>query len=263
MRFDLDEILIDDILFHMENQEGDFLLDVQEGRVIDLSDETMEDDEENNSERYITLPEWSPNDGYRLMEKFAAGLKSPVVRQELSAALNRNKGVFRAYRDVLGQYPEIGKQWFKYKEQQMTNEVIAWYNSKREEWGLKPFGSEPEDNFLLVLEDFVTKEQLTENKEQVIINFTSETAAGDTVGNISAELVDGVLHIRTLEVKPEYQGMGIGKTLLAKLLEKADKKKVDVTIDLPVEADFFSRSLYLEEFKPCFQRFIRKPSRIL
>jgi hypothetical protein len=46
------------------------------------------------------------------MEKFTAGLNNPVARQELTAALNKNKGVFRAFRDVLEQYPEVEKIWF-------------------------------------------------------------------------------------------------------------------------------------------------------
>ncbi|MDR2730070.1 MAG: GNAT family N-acetyltransferase, partial [Treponema sp.] len=58
------------------------------------------------------LPQWGPKDGYRLMEKFTAGLNNPVARQELTAALNKNKGVFRAFRDVLEQYPEVEKIWF-------------------------------------------------------------------------------------------------------------------------------------------------------
>jgi hypothetical protein len=52
--------------------------------------------------------------------------------------------------------------------------------------------------------------------------------------------------------------MGIGKTLLSKLLEKADTLNLDVTIDLPTDFEYFSRSLYLENFKPTMQRFIRK-----
>ena len=124
MRFELDNILIDDIIFHMENQDGDFVLDSQAGCVVDLFSNEYEDDPDTESERYIALPYWSSNDGYRLMEKFAGGLKNPVVRQELSNALNRNKGVFRAFRDVLEQYPETEKLWFNYKEREMKNEVI-------------------------------------------------------------------------------------------------------------------------------------------
>ncbi|MDR2730071.1 MAG: GNAT family N-acetyltransferase [Treponema sp.] len=132
----------------------------------------------------------------------------------------------------------------------MKSQIIGWYNALREEWGLEPVGIEPEDTYHLVLEDFIFKEN----------NFTitAENANGELTGQISARAEDKILHIDKLEVNPEYRGMGLGKTLLAKLLEKADKQQLDVTIDVPSDTDFFSRSLLLENFKPSMRRFIRK-----
>jgi len=256
MKFELDNILIDEIVFFMENQDGDFLFDLQELHVVDIhNNDYIDEPDYSDEQRFITLPSWDSNDGFRLMEKFTSGLKNPVVRQELSAALDRNKGVFRAFRDILRQYPETEKQWFNYKEQEMKNEVVNWYNALREEWGLQPIGFEPEDNSSLVLEDFVIRKGVNE------YSLVSETASGDSAGCISADFDPEnktILHINYLEVNPNYRGMGLGKTLLAKLLEKADKNNLDVTIDLPAETDFFSRSLLLENFKPYTQRFIRK-----
>jgi len=278
MHFELDKILLDDILFHMENQEGDFLLDSKKGIIIDLINSETPDKTDQEEGRFIRLPDWKPANGYRLMERFTAGLKNPVLREELSSALNRNRGVFRAFRDALSQYPESEKQWFSFKEQQMKNEAIIWYNSLREEWGLEPIGLEPEDNMAVVLEDFVISEQLTGNNEELTVNkeqlaesnrtfgseqrtkiiFTAETAAGESVGEITAAINDSLLCITLFEVKPEYRGMGIGKTLLAKMLEKADAQGLDVQIDLPAESEFFARALLLEEFKPVMQRFVRE-----
>jgi len=265
MRFELDKMLIDDILFYMENQDGAFLLDTQEGHVVDMNNYGDDFDEEPDFEdngRFIGLPDWSSADGYRLMEHFAAGLKNPVLREELSNALNRNRGVFRAFRDVLSQYPDTEKQWYNFKDNEMKNEVIEWYNSLREEWGLEPIGSEPEDNTALVLEDFVIKEQEAENREQEAEKcdfcFAAETAGGELAGTVSAKINGDCLQINTLEVKPEFRGMGIGKTLLAKMVEKAETQKLEVLIDLPLEFDFFSRALHLENFEPCMRRFIRK-----
>jgi len=253
MRFELDNTLIDDILFYMENQDGEFLLDTHEGFVVDINfNEFMEEPDYDDDERYISLPQWEPKDGYRLMEKFAASLKNPVVRNELSGSLNRNRGVFRAFRDVLEQYPDTEKMWYRFKEQKMKIEVISWYNALREEWGLEPIGVEPEDTSSLILEDFTIK-----NKDGDFY-FIAESADGETAGSINAVFNGTTLQINSLEVKNEYRGMGIGKTLLSKLIEKADEKNLDVSIDLPSETDFFSRSLLLENFKPLMQRFIRK-----
>jgi ribosomal protein S18 acetylase RimI-like enzyme len=257
MRFELDNTLIDDILFYMENQDGDFLLDTQKPCVIDINNNDYDEDTDYNDDRFISIPDWGPGDGYRLMEKFAANLKNPLIRKELSDALNRNKGVFRAFRDILEQYRETEKMWFAYKEKEMKKEIILWYNSLREEWGLEPIGSEPEDTTSLVFEDFVIKEQLADNSERSAVSFTAETADGDLAGLVKAKLDGSILCINVLEVKPEYRGMGLGKTLLSKLLEKADAQKLDVSIDLPCDAGYFARSLLLENFKPVTQRFIR------
>ena len=291
MQFELDNVLIEDILFHMENQDGEFLLDTQEGVVVNTNDDFFDDDEDadySDDERYISLPEWGSPDGYRLMETFASSLKNPVLRQELDLALNRNKGVFRAFKNVLEQYPETEKMWFKYKEQKMKEEVIAWYNSLREEWGLEPVGSEPEDTSSLVLEDFILRNGNNSDSENVLalhklcikekedhvsdifekLNpsefpgdycYVAESASGDFAGYIYAvKDITSSLHINALEVIPEYRGMGLGKTLLSKLLEKAESRDLTITIDLPASADFFSRSLHLEGFKPAVQRFALK-----
>jgi GNAT superfamily N-acetyltransferase len=270
----------------MENQDGEFLLDTQKIIVVDIHNNDYKDKVDFNDERrFISLPQWSSSEGYRLMETFAAKLKNPVVRQELSAALNRNKGVFRSFRNVLEQYPETEKMWFNFKKQKMKDEVAAWYNSLREEWGLEPVGIEPEDNSSLVLEDFTLREGKTsdyenaadlhklcieEREDKTLSTLFEETnpfvfpgdlcvivenPAGDFCGFISA-VKDSNLHLRIcqLEVKSEYRGMGLGKILLAKLLEKTGEK--NITIDLPENLSFFSRSLHLENFKPLSQRFV-------
>jgi ribosomal protein S18 acetylase RimI-like enzyme len=160
MKFDLTNALIDEILFFMEDQEGSFSLDTVEGIVtggldgLDPLDDDFEDDDGEDGERYIDLPDWDSSDGFRLMERYAAGLRNPVIREELSSALSRGKGVFRAFKDTLSRHPEAEKLWFSFKEKEMKREIIRWYNGLREEWGLEQIGSEPEETDDLVLEDF-------------------------------------------------------------------------------------------------------------
>jgi ribosomal protein S18 acetylase RimI-like enzyme len=289
MRFELDNALMDEILFYMENQDGEFLLDTSEGRIIDINNNDFDEEPDyNDNERFIALPKWSPRDGFRLMEKFTAGLKNPVLRHELSLALSRNKGVFRFFKNVLEQYPETEKLWFSYKDREMKREVTAWYNALREEWGLEPIGGEPEDTSSLILEDFILREGNNTDREKAQalrelcveeredkeisavyesmnpfvfpgdLCFAAESANGDFCGYISA-VKDAplILRICALEVKGEYRALGLGKALLSKLLEKADERKFTVTIDLPADTEYFSRTLRLEEFKPCVQRFVR------
>jgi GNAT superfamily N-acetyltransferase len=155
MQFELTNTLMDEILFFMEDQDGEFYLDTQEGIVVNKdSDDFNEEDFDADDTRYISLPDWGPSDGFRLMERFAAGLHNALIREELSAALDRGRGVFRAFKDTLSQYPEAEKLWYAYKDSEMKREVISWYNSLRESWGLELIGEEPEDIVSLVLEDF-------------------------------------------------------------------------------------------------------------
>jgi GNAT superfamily N-acetyltransferase len=286
VRFELDKILTDEILFYMENQNGEFLLDTQEAKVINIDNYNLDDEPDFEDEsRYISLPEWDSNDGFRLMEKFAVELKNPVVRHELSAALNIKRGVFRSFKNILDQYPETEKLWYAFKNQKMKDEVIVWYNGLREEWGLEPVGGEPEDISSIILEDFIFREGkesdapdisalhklcIQELNERTLADIleakypsdflgdvclAAETISGDFCGFICAVKNEAYLQILRLEVKPEYRGMGIGKTLLAKLLEKAEGQAV--TFDLPAGYEYFSRTLHIENFKPTVQRFLK------
>ena len=160
MKFELTEALIDEILFFMEDQEGDFMLDTVEGIVAggldgpDFFDEDLDDEDGEGGERYISLPEWDSSDGFRLMERFAASFRNPMVREELSSALSQGRGVFRAFKNVLVRHPEVEKLWYSFKDKEMKREVVRWYNGLREEWGLEQIGIEPEDTDDLVTEDF-------------------------------------------------------------------------------------------------------------
>jgi ribosomal protein S18 acetylase RimI-like enzyme len=139
---------------------GEFALDTVEGVVTgglddpEFTGEDLDDDDGEGGERFISLPEWDSAAGFRLMERFAAGFRNPIVRDELTSALSLGRGGFRAFKDTLGRHPEAEKLWFSYKDKEMKREIIRWYNGLREEWGIEKIGMEPEDTDDLVLEDF-------------------------------------------------------------------------------------------------------------
>jgi ribosomal protein S18 acetylase RimI-like enzyme len=164
MQFELSEALIKDLLFSMEDQMGTFVLDTQEGVIIGGVDEEL-DRTKQNADRYISLPDWGSADGFRLMEHFAAGLRNPAIRDDLTGALNRGKGVFRAFKDGISRYPETEKLWFSFKERGMRREILRWYNGLREEWGLERIGGEPEETGDLVLEDFRFRPSRDDDRE--------------------------------------------------------------------------------------------------
>ena len=267
MQFELTEALIDDILFSMEDQKGEFFLDTVESMVAGGAEE--DDDDGLGGKRYVSLPEWDSASGFRLMERFAAGCRNPLVRQELSDALGRGRGVFRAFKDVLGRHGEAEKLWFSYKEKEMRREITRWYNGLREEWGLEKIGEEPEDTGDLVLEDFhfrsFQKEDMIQAEElhrqcleefgktlietgagssagvlleqsQIFHNLmdssfrmglVAEAGNGEFAGYISGTEKDTSYYIQRLELKAEFRGFGLGETLLVKFLETLDPNKVN------------------------------------
>jgi len=281
MQFELSSALIDDILFFMEDQEGEFFVDTQEGFVINADDDEFDDDADEG--RYISLPEWDSSEGFRMMEHFTATLRNALVREELSTALDRGRGVFRAFKNTLSRYPETEKLWYAYKEREMKRVVIDWYNALRESWGLELIGEEPEDIEVLALEDFSFREGQAEDKphaeklhkscmgeydgavlncEWVFpgdISFVAQSTGGEFAGYLCARRVsDALLRVCALETEQEYRGLGLGKALIARLLEKADSLNItNVIIDLPAGQEFFSRVLLRESFKPCVTRYFR------
>jgi GNAT superfamily N-acetyltransferase len=298
MRFELTEALIDNILFSMEDQDGVFVLDTREGILTGEDDwgfgETEKNDED--GDRFIALPSWSPSDGYQLMEKFTAALKNTVIRKRLTSALDRGKGVFRAFKDVLSSYPEVEQLWFSFKEREMRRVILDWYNACREEWGLARLGDEPEETEDLVLEDFrfrppenrdgaaiatlrqfcleeliaAAQEEGLGDRPSFIAGWAerpgqaepllvAESGAGEFAGYAAAAQQGDTLCITNLEVKAEYRGLGLGEMILTRLLETAVvKKAVHVVVELPQTAGNFSRVLLRSSFVPFSASYVLK-----
>jgi ribosomal protein S18 acetylase RimI-like enzyme len=288
MQFELTDALIDDIVFTMEDQNGIFFVDTYEGGVVGEDEFELGELEAAEEDRYIGIPDWDSSEGFRLMEQFAAGFKNKLVRSKLSAALNRGKGVFRAFKDTLAAHPEAEKLWFAYKDSEMKRAVIRWYNALREEWGLALIGEEPEETDDLLQEDFRFRATIPEDadkaaelhrlclEEGTLLSKTlvpspswsfpgsralvAETAGGDFAGYISGAFAgnaSGALEITALEVRPEYRGLGIGEGLLARFTEDAPGAS-EICIDLPQGADSFARALLRESFSPIRTRYRRR-----
>lgn len=141
MQFDLTPEVLDRIIFAMEDQTEEHVLDPASGEVLVRPPGSTSRDE-----GLVALPEWTPVHGYQLMERFAAGLRNPLLREEVRSALGAGKGVFRAFKDALRKRPEIEKRWYLYKEREMRRVVTDWYNQARELQGLERLSLEPADD---------------------------------------------------------------------------------------------------------------------
>jgi GNAT superfamily N-acetyltransferase len=272
----------------MEDQKGEFYVDTQDGVVAGgLDDDIEEFAGDTEDDRYIPLPEWDSSEGFRLMERFAAGFRNPPIQEKLTAALDRGRGVFRAFKDVLSAHPEAEQLWFGFKEREMRRVIMIWYNGLREEWGLGRIGSEPEETEDLVLEDFRFREAKEKDTPAAValhalctgefresldagtsgmeglapvlsgqVALVAETGNGDFAGYIASRTEDRALHITALEVEPEYRGLGLGEALLARMLGTLDTREIaEVFIDLPEGIEGFSRVLIREAFEPFTTRY--------
>lgn len=280
--------LMDDILFSMEDQEGEFYIDTWEGVVVgglDFDESDLwedSDDTEVDEGRLIDLPEWDSSDGFRLMERFAAASHNPLIREQLTQALNCGKGVFRAFKNILNRYPETEKLWFAYKEQEMKKDILRWYNGLREEWGLEKIGVEPEETGDLVQEDFRFRDYkktdvfLVEALNMFCLReagaaggstnkpvldspgsmaLVAESGGDEFAGYIYAVKEGESLYIKNLEVEAEYRGLGIGEALLVHLLGKTPAETKHVYLDLPSSAGGFAQVLAREGFEPYMVRY--------
>lgn len=269
MAFELTNEIVDQIIFGMENQEHDFVVDVHTGHVARL--EEMGSDTETEP-----IPQWHSVDGYNLMERFVADLRNPVVREELRAILATGRGVFRSFKDTLKEHPEVERLWFRFKEREMRRVVYEWYNALRDRWGLErvPMDLETEtDN--LILADFTferdtlsheqareyahdareevlgqlsidVERKLMEDLEKIDDNAELHTVSAATPEDEIVGVAGAVVHrdksppvgvMNVLFVEPEYRGLGLARELLNRVCGILDESGVPtVHIELPGEA---------------------------
>ncbi len=150
-QFKLSPELVDQIIFAMENQNETFLLDTTRMLIVPESGTVPTDD-------LIPLPSWKPSDGYQLMDSFTGILKNPIYRERLRHILNTGRGVFRGFKNVIKERPDLEKAWFAHKDREMKKRVRNWYAELCDYWGVESMGEEPEETEDLFLDDFTMEE---------------------------------------------------------------------------------------------------------
>ncbi|ULQ59006.1 GNAT family N-acetyltransferase [Brucepastera parasyntrophica] len=151
MQFDLTPEITDEIVFAMEDQSGVFLFDSVDLICILASEVavSMKDD------RYYAIPEWDSAQGFRIMERFVARAHNPVIQDKLRSVLASGRGVFRNFKNILREHPEIEQLWFQFKDAEMKNIVLEWYNTLCDFWGVEKLGPEPEETEEILVQDFL------------------------------------------------------------------------------------------------------------
>jgi N-acetylglutamate synthase-like GNAT family acetyltransferase len=166
MEFTLTDGLIEQIISAMENQETAFVMNAESGCLVEMSAAVKVDED-----KVYGLPEWKPADGFALREAFVNQLHVPEVQRELKNVLHSGRGVFKNFRNVLKDYPDVDKRWHIFKYKFMSARITDWYNSLRQVWGLEKldYFSETDDD--LVHDDFSFEEyKSSENQKEVLEN---------------------------------------------------------------------------------------------
>jgi hypothetical protein len=144
---------VEDIAMIMENQDrfgSQYYLDIETGETVVIPEELMSVLEEGESceglpewelkllpqakeifkgsERYEEIPTRPSHEAYDVMAEFSSYVEDGRMRSRLESALH-GKGAFRRFKDTLREYPEVEKQWFKFKAERDKEEVKNWLES--------------------------------------------------------------------------------------------------------------------------------------
>jgi ribosomal protein S18 acetylase RimI-like enzyme len=252
MKFQLTPQMIDKIGFAMEDQEEQYVIDVDTGELVRRR--SLEEDYDRD--RLVALPRWGSAEGFYLMESFITSLHNPLHSDLLASALSTGKGVFRNFKNTLKKNPEIEKLWFRYKERRLRGVIISWYNVNREARGLQRLAPEPEDTDELVASDFsfshgvenhleemlsldreaffelfpseqigVIEERFNENRKNTpgpedpsSLMLVAETPLGSLAGFVWGVAEGRSVHIVQLAVVRELRGIGLGQELMKRFL---------------------------------------------
>ena len=188
MTFALTESLVDEIIAALENQEQQFLVDAAQNKLISKTDGLKGDDES-----LYELPEWDSASGFKLREDFVSNLNSPLAHEALQEVLHSGRGVFRNFRNVIKDYPEVEKRWHIYKNNKMMCYINNWYNNLREIWGLEKLDYVPESDDSLIHDDFSFTAFTQENKKELLLHMNA--AFRERNENLNPELSQAIYNI--------------------------------------------------------------------
>ena len=189
MTFTLTDSLLNQIQAALDNQEQQFLVDAQQNELVPKTDGLKSDEEQ-----YYELPEWDSAAGFALREDFVNALNAPLAHEALQQVLHSGRGVFRNFRNVIRDYPEVEKKWHAFKNRKMSSYINGWYNNLREVWGLEKLDYVPESDDSLIHDDFTFMEYDSKANRQELI-FQVNAALKERNENLSEELSQAIYNL--------------------------------------------------------------------
>lgn len=101
------------------------------------TDEGLEENIENNPERYVHIDPIPSSVSWQVMADFIDGLRESRAKAELARAIERNHP-FRRFKDTLLAYPKIREEWFRFHGSALTKLAEEWLEEAGIEAELKP-----------------------------------------------------------------------------------------------------------------------------
>lgn len=138
---ELNEDLLKQVIFSMENQKTNGYLDLFNCTIVDVlnNNSKVQVASDNNighfemvnisdyQNRFVLIPTWRPLEGFKMRENFVNELRNPLYKERLNKVLHTGRGVFKKFKEVIHSNSAIERQWYSYKESYMKNVVIKWY----------------------------------------------------------------------------------------------------------------------------------------
>jgi hypothetical protein len=148
--FELNDTILERIIFAMEDQTRTHLIDLRNGELVQKTEETLPD--------FIAPPpQWTPADGFRIMETFCSRVKNLKLKSSLMKSLSHGKGVFKAFRTVLAEFPQEEIQFRAFKNAALRHHIVTWVDDMRESIGFSRLGPEPDEFCELIDEEFLVR----------------------------------------------------------------------------------------------------------
>ena len=171
--FELNDTILERIIFAMEDQTHTNVIDLRSGELVPKPEGPLPDN-------LAPPPQWTPGDGFRIMESFCNRVKNLTLKASLMKSLSHGKGVFKAFRTLLADFPQEELQFRAYKNAALRHHIMVWVDDMRESVGLSRLGPEPDEYSELVDEEFLVRTS-TVAESGLDLQSLIETAQNDSL----------------------------------------------------------------------------------
>lgn len=254
---------LSEIIFGMENQEADYVLNVRDGNAYrsDMLGESFSDPE---SETFVPLPDWTSADGYQLMVSFSQSCTNPDLKKALTRQLSmKAKGVFRRFKATLEEFEAL-QSWYDYKDKKMKAYIVSWYGSRPSLFDVQDESESADDEMgdssLLVDFDVQVCNMSDEIRTYIESGFPKDPMlmkmyasmdcdrvallyGKEVCGVIPFATLDGISYIPYYYINENVRGLGLFHLLFDQLCRALKREKISEVVIVSREGESFLKML--------------------